>query len=125
MQIFCKIYEIKPIDLQIGLDLLQAIKEELKLSPSRTSLDFFLSACVSDKDPHCARLIWEEYKKAGHSYNVMTYIRMYQLHLACGERADAENVLKKISKDDPHIRCIIQACNSAFKNVKSKKKKKK
>nr|UPT48575.1 pentatricopeptide repeat protein AaPPR351 [Agave angustifolia] len=85
-QIFSQIWETQPTHLEIGMELLRAIKEELHLYPSRTSLDFLLSSCVKAKDLHQAQLVWSEYEDAGLSYNVLTYLRMYQALLASGAR---------------------------------------
>ena len=63
------------MNLKIGLDLLTAIKEELSLRPSRKSLDFLLAACVNSNDLHNARLIWNEYKAAGFTHNVLSLLR--------------------------------------------------
>lgn len=65
----------EPIDLHIGLALLQAMKDELGLTPSRKSLDFLLNACVSAKDLQSSLLIWNEYQAAGLPYNVLTLLR--------------------------------------------------
>nr|UPT48576.1 pentatricopeptide repeat protein AaPPR352 [Agave angustifolia] len=113
-QIFSQIWETQPTHLEIGMELLRAIKEELHLYPSRTSLDFLLSSCVKAKDLHQAQLVWSEYEDAGLSYNVLTYLRMYQALLASGARKKASKVLEKIAKDDPHVKYIIKACNSMF-----------
>ncbi|XP_058072693.1 pentatricopeptide repeat-containing protein At4g04790, mitochondrial-like isoform X2 [Magnolia sinica] len=113
-QIFSQALGSEPTDLETGLSLLQSMKEDLDLRPSRTSLDFLLSACVSAKDPCSAELIWEEYKKAGLSFNVLTFLRKYQVLLASGKHTSAAKLLKKIQKDDPHVRCIINACNATY-----------
>ena len=70
------IAEREPKDLQIGLALLQAIKDELGLTPSRKSLDFLLNACVNAKDLQNSLLIWKEYQAAGFRYNVLTFLRL-------------------------------------------------
>lgn len=72
---FCQFAETEPVDLQIGLDLLQAIKEELGLCPSRKSLDFLLTACAKAKDLQSSYLIWREYETAGLPYNVLSFLR--------------------------------------------------
>ncbi|XP_042479017.1 pentatricopeptide repeat-containing protein At4g04790, mitochondrial-like isoform X2 [Macadamia integrifolia] len=124
-QAFCQISEMEPTDLQIGLDLLQALRDELGILPSRTSLDFLLSSCVNAKDPRSARLIYDEYQKVGLPYNALTYLRMYQVLLASGEHTSTRNMLKKIPQDDPHVRHVIMACQKVYSNYKSVKKKKK
>ncbi|KAI4979608.1 hypothetical protein ZWY2020_016361 [Hordeum vulgare] len=43
-QAFCQIWEMEPVNLDIGMVLLRAVKE-LGLHVSRTSLDFLLSVC--------------------------------------------------------------------------------
>ncbi|XP_026451814.1 pentatricopeptide repeat-containing protein At4g04790, mitochondrial-like [Papaver somniferum] len=131
-QAFAYLSEAEPTAVEVGLDFLRAIKEEVGLHPSRTSLDFLLSACASAKDAKRAWLIWEEYQKAGLLYNVLSYLRMHQVLLICGEFEAANIMLKNIATDDPHVRCIIQRsaaifgaskCRSSKKNKKKKKKK--
>ncbi|XP_077219866.1 pentatricopeptide repeat-containing protein At4g04790, mitochondrial-like [Tasmannia lanceolata] len=124
-QIFCQIWEIEPTDLEIGLDLLQAVKEEVGLCPSRTSLDFLLSACVGAKDPDSARLIWDEYPKAGLPFNILTSLRMYQVLMASGKQKSAKKLSKEIEKDDPHVRYIIKACEGSYSKPISLQKKSK
>ncbi|XP_026392488.1 pentatricopeptide repeat-containing protein At4g04790, mitochondrial-like isoform X1 [Papaver somniferum] len=130
-QAFAYLSEAEPTAVEVGLDFLRAVKEEVGLHPSRTSLDFLLSACASAKDAKRAWLIWEEYQKAGLLYNVLSYLRMYQVLLICGEFEAANIMLKNIATDDPHVRCIIQRsaaifgaskCRSSKKNKKKKKK---
>ncbi|GFZ12468.1 transducin/WD40 repeat-like superfamily protein [Actinidia rufa] len=114
-EVFCKIAETEPSDLQFGLDLLQAIKEELQVRPSRRSLDFLLSACVSAKDLNGSLLIWKEYHASGLPYNGLTFLRMYQALLASGDLKAATKMLNKIPKDDPHVRCVINACSTGVR----------
>ncbi|KAL4201457.1 hypothetical protein AMTRI_Chr02g216180 [Amborella trichopoda] len=113
-QAFGQICDGDPADVEIGLELLQAMKENLNLCPSRTSLDFLLSACVHVKNPHYAQLVWDEYRKAGLPYNVLTSLRMFQVFLASGKHACATKILRRISKDDPHVRYIIKASKKAY-----------
>ncbi|KAG9454204.1 hypothetical protein H6P81_007108 [Aristolochia fimbriata] len=120
--IYAEILETEPVDLDIALNLLQIMKGELKLQPSRTSLDFLLSACVCKKDSHRAWQVWGEYEKAGLPMNILTYLRMYQVMLASGEQKSAEDILRKISRDDPHVRCIIKACRSTFSETTVRKR---
>ncbi|CBI20513.3 unnamed protein product, partial [Vitis vinifera] len=124
-EVFSLIAEIEPVNLKIGLDLLTAIKEELGLRPSRKSLDFLLAACVNGKDLDNSRLIWREYQTAGFTHNVLSFLRMYQACLACGDHKSAANILHKIPKDDPHVCCVIKACQTTYakSSVKGKKKK--
>lgn len=75
MQVFSKIAEAERADMQFGLNLLQAIKEQLDVRPSRKSLDFLLGACASAKDLQSSNLIWKEYQIAGLPYNVLSYLR--------------------------------------------------
>ncbi|XP_020269191.1 pentatricopeptide repeat-containing protein At4g21880, mitochondrial-like isoform X1 [Asparagus officinalis] len=113
-KMYCQIWELGPTHLEAGLELLRAIKEELHLRPSRTSLDFLLSSCVTAKDPHHAQLVWSEYEDAGLSYNVLTFLRMYEALLVSGQRKKASKLLKKIEKDDPHVNYIIKSCKETF-----------
>ncbi|KAA8526940.1 hypothetical protein F0562_008831 [Nyssa sinensis] len=127
-EVFCHLAETEPPDLQIGLDLLRAVKEELDLRPSRRSLDFLLSACVNAKDLHSSLFIWKEYQTAGLNYNVLSYLRMYQALLASGDHKSAANMQNKIPKDDPHVRSVMKACRATYSKYtpeKGKKKKKK
>ncbi|KAE9458187.1 hypothetical protein C3L33_09911, partial [Rhododendron williamsianum] len=97
---------------EFGLNLLQAIKEQLDVRPSRKSLDFLLGACASAKDLQSSNLIWKE---------------MYQALLASGAHASATKMLNKMPKDDPHVQCVIKACKATYIKPASgtgKKKKK-
>uniref|UniRef100_A0A6N2MJA4 Pentacotripeptide-repeat region of PRORP domain-containing protein n=1 Tax=Salix viminalis TaxID=40686 RepID=A0A6N2MJA4_SALVM len=78
-EIFSQVAETEPADVQIGMDLLQAIKDELGASPSRKCLDFLLTACVNAKDLSNSLLIWKEYQAAGLPYNVTSYLRPFWL----------------------------------------------
>ncbi|XVF70531.1 hypothetical protein PTKIN_Ptkin11bG0169000 [Pterospermum kingtungense] len=116
--------------LQIGLALLQAIKDELGLAPSRKSLDFLLTACVNAKDLQNSLLIWNEYQAAGFPRNILTFLRMYQALLASGDPKSAKGMLAKIPKDDPDVQRVIEACQktygqSIWSKIKKKKKKNK
>lgn len=113
-EVFCQIAEKDPINLQLGLDLLQAIKKEIGLHPSRQSLDFLLSACVNAKDLQACHLIWKEYKIAGLPYNILSYVRMYRALLALGDYKSAANILNKIPRDDIHVCSVVQACQAAY-----------
>ncbi|XP_058219972.1 pentatricopeptide repeat-containing protein At4g21880, mitochondrial-like isoform X2 [Rhododendron vialii] len=133
-EVFSKIAESERADMQFGLNLLQAIKEQLDVRPSRKSLDFLLGACASAKDLQSSNLIWKEYQIAGLPYNVLSYLRMYQALLASGAHASATKILNKMPKDDPHVQCVIKACKATYiepasgmgnKKKKTKKKKKK
>ncbi|PPR96280.1 hypothetical protein GOBAR_AA24387 [Gossypium barbadense] len=110
-EVFSVIAERQPNDLQIGLALLQAMKDELGLTPSRKSLDFLLASCVNAKDLQSSLLIWREYQAAGLHCNVLTFL-MYQALLASGDPKSAKTLLTKIPTEDPHVRCIIKACFS-------------
>ncbi|GMH05708.1 hypothetical protein Nepgr_007548 [Nepenthes gracilis] len=124
-EVFSQIAEMEPPDLQIGLELLEAIKEELKLRPSRKCLDFLLNACVNAKDSKSSLLIWKEYEKAGLPHNVLSFLRMYQALLASGDSKSASNLLNQIPKEDSHVRSVISACQSTYgKNRKNENKKK-
>ncbi|KAL3639931.1 hypothetical protein CASFOL_014899 [Castilleja foliolosa] len=123
---FCLFAE-KGTDMQFGLDLLRAIKEELGVQPSRKSLDFLLAACVNAKDSNACFKVWKEYETAGLPYNVLSFVRMYQALLASGDHKSAAKILSNIRGDDPHIHCVIKACQKTY--IKSppvgKKQKKK
>lgn len=126
-EVFSLIGESEPTYLQIGLDLLQVIKDELCLSPSRKCLDFLLSACVNAKDLQSSLLIWKEYEAAGLPHNILSFLRMYQVLLASGKYNTAKMMLNQIPKDDPHVRCVIKACQTSYaaSNAVKKKTKKK
>ncbi|KAK6132956.1 hypothetical protein DH2020_033247 [Rehmannia glutinosa] len=109
-EVFCLFAEKEPRDMQFGLNLLQAIKEELGVQPSRKSLDFLLSACVTAKDSKASFVIWKEYETAGLPYNVLSFVRMYQALLASGDNKSAAKILLAIRKDDPHVRRVVEAC---------------
>lgn len=129
-EVFSHIADMEHPDLQIGIGLLQAIKEELKLHPSRKCLDFLLSACVKGNDLQKAQLVWKEYEITGLPYNILSYLRMYQAYLVSGDMEAASNFLSKIPKDDPHVRSVLHACRVTYakpkeEEKKTKKKKKK
>ncbi|XP_021834341.1 pentatricopeptide repeat-containing protein At4g04790, mitochondrial-like [Prunus avium] len=113
-QVFALIAESESTHLQLGLDLLHAIKNELGLTPSRKCLDFLLNACANAKDLRNSLLIWKEYETAGLPYNTLSFIRMYQALLAAGDRKASKILLSKIPKDDPHVRTIIKACKTIY-----------
>ncbi|KAB2095947.1 hypothetical protein ES319_A01G075700v1 [Gossypium barbadense] len=123
-EVFSVIAERQPNDLQIGLALLQAMKDELGLTPSRKSLDFLLASCVNAKDLQSSLLIWREYQAAGLHCNVLTFLRMYQALLASGDPKSAKTLLTKIPTEDPHVRCIIKACQMTYVQSTSSKMKK-
>ncbi|WCJ37205.1 Pentatricopeptide repeat (PPR) superfamily protein [Euphorbia peplus] len=129
-EIFAHIADAEPIDLETGLGLLQVMKDDLCVTPSRKSLDFLLSACAKAKDLDCSLLIWKEYVAAGYPYNALNYLKMYQALLASGDHVSANEMLLEIPKDDTHNRMIIKACQRTYmptpvKGKKNKKKKKK
>ncbi|CAM0947167.1 unnamed protein product [Alopecurus aequalis] len=113
-QVFCQIWEMEPVNLDVGMELFHAVKE-LGLNVSRTSLDFLLSACVKAKDSERAQQIWTEYESSGLPYNVLTSLRMYQALFSAGQRKAARKLWHTIPKDDPHVRCIIDSCNTTYK----------
>ncbi|THG14662.1 hypothetical protein TEA_011793 [Camellia sinensis var. sinensis] len=88
---FSLIAETDPVDLQFGLNMLKAIKDELNICPSRKSHEFLLSACAL---------------------------------LASGDHKSATNMLNKIPKDDPHVRCVIKASQATYIKPTSSKEKK-
>lgn len=113
-QVFCQIWEMEPVNLDVGMELLHAVKE-LGLHVSRTSLDFLLSACVKAKDSQRAQQIWTEYESSGLPHNVLTSLRMYQALISSRQRKAARKLLLTIPKDDPHVRCIIDSCTITYK----------
>ncbi|CAI9088502.1 OLC1v1022839C3 [Oldenlandia corymbosa var. corymbosa] len=132
-RVFCEFAETEPREMQFGMDLLQAVKMKFNTRLSRKSLDFLLSACISANDLRSCFLIWKEYKEAGLPYNVLSYVRMYQVLLALGDNKSAEGILNKIPTDDYHVNLVIQASQAKYikadspdekKNKKKKKKKK-
>ncbi|XP_019196928.1 PREDICTED: pentatricopeptide repeat-containing protein At4g04790, mitochondrial-like isoform X2 [Ipomoea nil] len=115
-EVFYRIAEKEPRTMHFGWNLLQSIKKDIGLRPSRKCLDFLLSACISAKDlPTCFK-IWEEYIEAGLPHNSLSYLRMYQALLALGSQKSAKNMLSKISKEDPHVRAVIYASRAAYRN---------
>lgn len=50
---------------------------------------------------------------------------MYQALLAAGDRKAAKVLGRKIPKDDPHVRSIIESCTLTYLEKKEEKKKKK
>ncbi|XP_021287856.1 pentatricopeptide repeat-containing protein At4g21880, mitochondrial-like isoform X3 [Herrania umbratica] len=124
-EVFSLIAEGDAKELWFGLALLQAIKDEIGLIPSRKSLDFLLTACTNAKDSQNSLFIWKEYQLAGLSYNILSYLRMYQALLACGDLKSANIMLTKIPTDDPHIRLIIKAYQTTYVQSTSSKTKKK
>ncbi|KAK7345976.1 hypothetical protein VNO80_20489 [Phaseolus coccineus] len=123
--VFSVIAASESTHLQIGLDLLWAIKNELDLMPSRQCLDFLLSACANARDLNNARLIWREYEIAGFPYNVLSYLRMYQALLAAGDARSARLMLKKIPRDDAEVCSVIISCQETYSSVDSVGEKKK
>ncbi|XP_051135646.1 pentatricopeptide repeat-containing protein At4g21880, mitochondrial-like isoform X2 [Andrographis paniculata] len=115
-EVFCLYAEKEARNMQFGLNLLQAIKEEFGVSPSRKSLDFLLSACVNAKDSDAAFMIWKEYKIAGLPYNVLSYLWMYQSLLASGNEKSANKILNQMPTNDFHVRCIVKACQNKYLN---------
>ncbi|XLS50745.1 hypothetical protein HN51_011422 [Arachis hypogaea] len=118
-EVFAAIATSESSNLQIGLDLLWAVKNELGLVPSRQCLDFLLSACTNAGDLSNARLIWREYEVAGFPYNVLSYLRMYQALLASGDYRSANFMLSKIPKDDSEVSAIIKACQETYSGLSS------
>ncbi|KAL5207009.1 hypothetical protein ABZP36_031444 [Zizania latifolia] len=112
-QIFSQIWDMEHANLDIGMELLHAVKE-LGLNVSRTSLDFLLSACVKAKDSNRAQLIWIEYKSAGLPHNVLTSLRMYQVLLMSGKQKAARKLFNKLPKEDVHVRYVIHSCSVAY-----------
>ncbi|XP_031376291.1 pentatricopeptide repeat-containing protein At4g04790, mitochondrial [Punica granatum] len=129
-EVFSIVPDGEPALLRSGLDLFRAIKKELGVSPSRKVYDFLLSACVYAKDLKNALFIWREHQDADLPYNVLSFLRMYQALMACGDYKTAQVFRKKIPKDDPHVRYILEEydkiyVDSASQSTERKKKKKK
>ncbi|PKA62208.1 Pentatricopeptide repeat-containing protein [Apostasia shenzhenica] len=124
-KVFHEIWAMEPINLETGLELLQAIKEKLHLFITRISLDFLLSTCVKAKDPIRAKLIWSEYEHAGLPYNALTYSRMYQALSAGGDHEAASKIMKEIPKDDPHICYVIESIKATYGKISKNNSKKK
>ncbi|CAH9107923.1 unnamed protein product [Cuscuta epithymum] len=115
-EIFFLLAEKQPTDLEFGWNMLQAVKNELGVLPSRKGLDFLLSACLSSNGSPICFKIWEEYPKAGLPYNTLNYLRMYQVLLASGLLKPAAQILSNISNEDPHVWCVINACQTVYRN---------
>ncbi|CAN1168064.1 Pentatricopeptide repeat-containing protein At4g04790, mitochondrial [Linum perenne] len=109
-EFFATIADTEPADVRTGMKLLGIIKTELGLSPSRKCLDFLLHTCGKAKDLPHARAVWKEYEIAHLPYNVMSYLRMYQVLMATGGHTLAKTILSKIPKDDRHVRMMIKTC---------------
>ncbi|KAM3296085.1 hypothetical protein ACQJBY_038435 [Aegilops geniculata] len=129
-QVFCQIWEMEPVNLDVGMELLRAVKE-LGLNVSRTSLDFLLSACVKAKDSQRAQQIWEEYESSGLPHNVLTSLRMYQALVSSAQRSTskksaewsaAKKLYKTIPKEDPHVCCILDSCKITYNRKRGKRK---
>lgn len=112
-QVFCQIWEMEPVNLDVGMTLLHAVKE-LGLNLSRTSLDFLLSTCVKAKDSRRAHQIWTEYESSGLPHNVLTSLRMCQALFSSGQRKAAGKLLRKIPIEDHHVRYIINSCKMTY-----------
>ncbi|XP_078437473.1 pentatricopeptide repeat-containing protein At4g04790, mitochondrial-like [Wolffia australiana] len=113
-QAFCQIWESEPKNMEIGMGLLSAMKNELGLLPSRASLDFLLSTCLKVKDLKASKTIWAEYSKAGLPFNVLSYLRMYHALMAGGDFSAAEKISKIIPCGDKHVRSIMKACRVTY-----------
>ncbi|KAG9146745.1 hypothetical protein Leryth_005059 [Lithospermum erythrorhizon] len=113
-EVFIEFVNQKPKDMQFGLELLRAIKEEIGLRPSRKVLDFLLDACVSADDLKTAFFIWKEYQMAGLPYNILSFLRMYRTLLALGDVKSAEEIVKKIPQDDLHISYVISSFQDTY-----------
>ncbi|KAF8096930.1 hypothetical protein N665_0298s0003 [Sinapis alba] len=124
-EVFRSIAETEPSDVKLGLDLLSFMKEELRLCPSRKCLDFLLHACVNAKDKQTALLVWKEYQVAELPYNVLNYLRMYQVLVAAGDSKSAKEIASKIPNDDRDVRCIIKESRVVFTPKPKKKTSKK
>uniref|UniRef100_A0A0D9VBU8 Pentacotripeptide-repeat region of PRORP domain-containing protein n=1 Tax=Leersia perrieri TaxID=77586 RepID=A0A0D9VBU8_9ORYZ len=117
-QVFSQIWDMDPVNLDIGMEILQAVKE-LGFNVSRTSLDFLLSACVKAKDSNRAQLIWSEYESAGLPHNVLTSLRMYQALLLSQKKKAAKKLLRKMPKEDVHPESYTAFCQKVQFKKKS------
>ncbi|KAL1201774.1 Pentatricopeptide repeat-containing protein [Cardamine amara subsp. amara] len=124
-EVFRSIAETEPSDVKLGLDLVSFMKEELELCPSRKCLDFLLHACVNAKDKQNALLVWKEYQFAELPYNVLNYLRMYQVLVAAGDSKSATGMVSKIPNDDRDVKCIIKESLTVFTPKLKKKRSKK
>ncbi|CAA7048568.1 unnamed protein product, partial [Microthlaspi erraticum] len=124
-EVFRSIAETEPSDVKLGLDLVSFMKEELGLCPSRKCLDFLLHACVNAKDKQSALAVWKEYQFAELPYNVLTYLRMYQVLLAAGDSKSAKAIVSEIPIDDRDVKCIIKQSYEVLTPKPKKKKSKK
>ncbi|KFK28771.1 hypothetical protein AALP_AA7G044600 [Arabis alpina] len=124
-EVFRSIAETKCSNVNLGLDLVSFMKEELGLSPSRKCLDFLLHACVNAKDKQNALVVWKEYQFAELPYNVLNYLRMYQVLVAAGDSKSAKAMVSKIPSDDKDVKCIIKESHTVFTPKPKKKKSKK
>ncbi|VFR01889.1 unnamed protein product [Cuscuta campestris] len=102
-EVFYRFVEKEPRTLDFGWNMLQAIKKDFGLCPSRKCLDFLLCACISARDVASCSKIWREYQEAGIPYNSLSYLRLYQTVLALGLQDFAEEILSEIPKEDPHV----------------------
>ncbi|GLJ51959.1 hypothetical protein SUGI_1104460 [Cryptomeria japonica] len=99
-EIFSLVCDSNTAKLEDCLALLEAMRKEIFVQPSRITLDFLLNACVSRKDSYTAKLILKEYTNEGFPFNVITLLRMFQVFLASGDQADATVILKIMSRKD-------------------------
>ncbi|GLJ21203.1 hypothetical protein SUGI_0388280 [Cryptomeria japonica] len=76
-EIFSLVCDSNTAKLEDCLALLEAMRKEIFVQPSRTALDFLLSACVSRKDSYTAKLILKEYTNEGFPFNVVTLLRFH------------------------------------------------
>ncbi|KAK4795353.1 hypothetical protein SAY86_013347 [Trapa natans] len=123
-EVYSVVAEGDPAILQGGLDLFHAIKKDLGISPSRKVYDFLLTACVYTKSLENSLKIWKEYQDAGLPYNVVSFLRMYQALVACGDYMTAKVFRKKIPKDDPHVRYILEEYDRIYAGSTSQGEKK-
>lgn len=85
-----------PTYLRFGLDLLDLIKKELDLDPSKMCLDILLSLCAISRDVNNAKLVWREYVLAERPYDELSYMSMYQVLLESGDYKSADIFLNEI-----------------------------
>ncbi|KAE8655839.1 Tetratricopeptide repeat-like superfamily protein, putative isoform 2 [Hibiscus syriacus] len=101
--------------LRSAIDLLKQLNDKLHTN------DLAMEAVFDEN----SLLIWSEYQAASLRFNVLTFLRMYQVLLASGDPKSAKSLLTKIPMDDPHVRCIIKACQETYVQSSSMTKTKK
>lgn len=94
---YCQILKFGSTYLRFGLDLLDLIKKELDLVPSKMCLDILLSLSAISRDLNNANLVWREYVFAKHHYDEFSYMSMYQVLLNTGNYKSADIFYSKLA----------------------------